>query len=363
MYPNYATILDHGQHCPYCFTTLPHGRRILKPPNPHYIPYCSAYMMSKDLAHVSILPVNCTAKYWNRVLCVRESNKTEHQEHTGTTAGKGEYKIYHSTLIWSNHMCPDDYNILINGMCMKLTQIPDVMLRHKGTYNLMRVYKKHHKICRNSTSYPDIRSKVSPGIKLIRDILEEFYAKGSELYLGQKINPHAKRCEREKKEGFYSGFCDKNPAYRYVWFSPPLYATYMPCFSDRRQITENKISQYMAVYTCQDGSVVSDALLCDGRSDCLNSEDEQLCSVCSDKSVAICFSTCAFPSCQCNIFYYQCRSGGCVHYDHVCDSLIHCQDGDDEIGCHLKRAFDSLSEVSIRKSYLLAYVIPQQGIC
>ena len=330
MYSDYGASLNHGNDCPHCFTILSHGHPKLEP---HYISHCSAYMISKDLTHVSILPVNCTAKYWNRVLCVRKANETKYQDSTDNSAGKGEYVIHRNNLIWSNYVCPGDYKIVISGMCMKLNQIPNVMLLHGDTYNLMKIY--NYKICNNSYLFTEIPSSALLHISLIHDILEEFYAKGSELFLGQKINP-----------------------YRYVWFPPPLYATYVPCFSNRRQTTGRKITQYMAVYTCEDGSVIPNALQCDGRSDCMNSEDERNCSVCTDKLISVCFETCTFPECQCSMFYYQCRGGGCVHYDHVCDSVRHCPGGEDEHACHLKKTFPKFSEVSIKKSHFTGLCDP-----
>ena len=330
MYSNYGAILNHGNDCPHCLNVLSHGHPILEP---HYISHCSAYMISKDLTHVSILPVNCTAKYWNRVLCVRKSNESNHKESACNSAGKGEYVIQQNKLIRSDYVCPGDYKIVIYGMCMKLTQIPNIMLQHGDTYNLMKIY--NYKICNKSNLFTDIPSSELLDIDLIHDVLEEFYAKGSELFLGEKINP-----------------------YRYVWFPPPLYATYMPCFSDRRKISGIEITQYMAVYTCEDGSVIPNALLCNRRSDCMNSEDEQNCSVCTDESVSVCFETCTFPDCHCSMFYYQCQSGGCVHYDHVCDAVQDCPGGEDEHACPLAKTFPKFSEVSIRKSHFTGLCDP-----
>ena len=41
----------------------------------------------------------------------------------------------------------------------------------------------------------------------------------------------------------------------------------------------------MAVYSCEDGSVIPDTSLSNGRSDCMNSGDEKNSSVCSHKPV------------------------------------------------------------------------------
>ena len=176
-------------------------------------------------------------------------------------------------------------------------------------------------------------------VSLIHEILDEFYAKGSELFLGhQPIDPD-----------------------RYIWFAPPLYPTYMPCFFESRHIVEEKIIRNMAVFTSEDGSIIPNALVCNGRSDCKNSEDERLCSVCSADSLSICFEGCTFPECQCNSLYYQCQTGGCVHYDHVCDSFEDCPGGDDESDCHQKKIFHSFNNISIKNSYFNSLCDPPIG--
>ena len=292
-------------------------------------------MISQDLSHISIVPVNCTAKYWNRILCVNKSNEILYQESSNAKA-KGQYKIYNSTLLGATSMCPSDYNIVIYGKCIKLSLIQDHMLQHNGTYSLNNVY--NYRLCRNSKSYTEIASY--PPLKAI-EILEEFYAKGSKFFLGdQRIN------------------IDPD---RYIWFAPPLYPTYMPCFAERRQIADEKIIQNLTVYTCEDGSVIPDALVCNGRSDCKNSEDETLCSICSADSLSTCFESCTFPNCQCYSFYYQCQRGGCVHYDHVCDSLVDCPDGDDESACQQKKIFYGFDKISIKKSYYVDLCDPPIG--
>ena len=242
---------------------------------------------------MSIVPINCEEKYWNQALCVSKPNASKHQHFNDANKGKGEYFINNNTLSLRNNMCPWNYNIVIQGMCMKLTLVQDDMLQHNGTYNVSNVY--NYKVCGNSTSFAEVHTSSSLAISLIHDILDEFYAKGSELFLDhQQIDPH-----------------------RYVWFSPPLYPTYIPCFTERRQIPDKKMIRNMVVYTCEDGSVIPNALECNGKSDCKNSEDESQCSVCSDASLVTCKESCSFPDCRCDKFYYQCQSGGCVHYDYV----------------------------------------------
>ena len=68
------------------------------------------------------------------------------------------------------------------------------------------------------------------------------------------------------------------------------------------------------------------------------------------------------PDCKCNIkFYYQCESGGCVHYDQMCDSLVDCPDGDDETSCYSKSKFPYFYYILIRKSFVIDLCSPLSG--
>ena len=149
MCPDYAAILSQGDYYPHCSTTLLQPVSKLKPEMLHDTSHCSVLMLSPGLAHVSIIPVDCTAKFWNIVLCGGKSNDTRHRE--PDNAGRGEYRIFSNSLVQSNYMCPNGCNIVIDGLCLKLTLIQAENLQFNGTYNLLNVYR--HDLCRNSTSY------------------------------------------------------------------------------------------------------------------------------------------------------------------------------------------------------------------
>ena len=127
--------------------------------NLYDLPHCSSYVISQDLSHISIIPVSCTAKYWNRILCVSKSNKTQYKESSDANKGKGQYTIHKSTLFGSTLMCPHDYNIAIYGMCMKLTRVQDNMLQHNGTYNILNIY--NYRICRGSKSLAEMHTNMT----------------------------------------------------------------------------------------------------------------------------------------------------------------------------------------------------------
>ena len=337
MYPDHAALLNERDYCPRCSDTLLHGVSKLKSQMTQDTSHCSIVMLSPDLEDFSVIPVNCSMNFWSRIFCVGKSNNTVHQESTDDNAGRGEYTISHNTLAKSNYMCPRDHNIVMHGMCLKLTLLQDKVMKYNIIYNFMNAYK--HKICKGSKSYAEVLTNMNNDTDLIHDILDEFYAKGSELFLGHEmINPD-----------------------RHVWFTPPLYPTYTPCFTERIQVMYDTITNSIEIFSCQDGSFIPSALLCNGRADCTDAEDEQQCSICSEDSPGACYGSCTFPNCRCDIFYYQCQAGGCVHYDQVCDSIVDCPDGDDERGCHQKKTFYDFSETSIRMSYFTGLCDPPIG--
>ena len=108
------------------------------------------------------------------------------------------------------------------------------------------------------------------------------------------------------------------------------------------------------MYSCEDGSIIPDALVCNGISNCGNSEDETRCPVCfSGRSLS--------PLCPCSIFQYQCDGGGCVHYDLLCDSIADCSHGDDETFCHGFKIYPRFSDNIIKKSFITDLCDPPIG--
>ena len=107
-------------------------------------------------------------------------------------------------------------------------------------------------------------------------------------------------------------------------------------------------------YRCEDGSIIADVLVCNGKTDCKNSEDEQNCSACSWDNTLLLL-------CDCKMFYYQCDSGQCIHYDHMCDSVLDCPDGDDEEFCHDTKVFPQFGGKLIKASYITDLCDPPSG--
>ena len=82
-------------------------------------------------------------------------------------------------------------------------------------------------------------------------------------------------------------------------------------------------------YTCDQGTCISEAGLCDGHSDCPGGDDEVACPQ-PCKGSTDC-SMCTQPECQCSQGMYQCEEGGCLPPVKVCDGITDC--GSDEQNC------------------------------
>ena len=86
---------------------------ITKPNNEQlFHEHCSAFEISPDHSHISQFPVNCSIKYWSRVLCEDRRNIT----HTSDIEGLGECWIKNNTLMQTEYMCPEDFNLVFNEL-------------------------------------------------------------------------------------------------------------------------------------------------------------------------------------------------------------------------------------------------------
>ena len=295
--------------------------------------HCSAFEIFSDFSYISMFPVNCSARYYSRILCETNENSTtkkdwvqeksesrciekesfcnerESANLTGrvknckSTRAYGRYYITNNTLSERHHICPIDYNIFIDGTCIKLVQTHRSVLKH----NLVNI---SNSICTNGGIPHETSFHKNIDVGPVYTMLDEYYAEGADIITSKK-----------------AGKSDL-----YFWLPPELYPTHIPCFT-RREATQETTSNDIMLYKCVDGSVIPNALVCNGKVDCRNAEDEGHCSICSKFLPEICFNNCLFPTCVCNMFYYQCAGGGCVHYDLVCDTFVDCPGGDDESLC------------------------------
>ena len=308
--------------------------------------HCSAFEILPDHSHVSVFPVNCSTKYWSRVLCehkqsvVRESVEDKLEGH-------GEYWIDNNTLFQQKYICPSGYHFIIDEFCMKLVlldkpnNISDTIKLLEKDYcssTDIRLYQDYQDVRRS-----DITQHKIDTLYTVIEILEEFYAEGSEIFIIGVFFVN---------NGFYVDYDYGYKYHRYYWLPPPNYPTYIPCFTSRVEVDEQFSN--ISWYRCGDGSIIADVLVCNAKSDCKDSEDERQCPLCY-------WDISTVPSCSCSIFHYQCEGGGCVHYDHVCDSISDCPDGDDETFCHVMREFPLFSDKIIKLSFISDLCDPPSG--
>ena len=304
--------------------------------------HCSAFEIFPDHSHASLFPINCSAKYWNRVLC--EDNQKEHITDDSMASvhfsGHGEYWINHNTLLPRQDMCPSGFHFVIDRFCMKLVLTEKV----NNKYDSIELFEMDHCGSLDNKLFQkfDKQSYYSiVTLYIMIDIVDEFYAEGSDVFI---------RGAFFINDGYFTYFGSNS---RYFWLPPPNYPTYIPCFMTREPVVAAEIHG-LSWYRCVDESIIADVLVCNGKTDCKNSEDEQSCSACS-------FDNAFLLVCACNMFYYKCNSGQCIHYDHVCDSVADCSDADDEHFCHNIKVFPQFNGKLIKASYINDLCDPPLG--
>ena len=338
-----STSIDLGITCSDC-TTSSHGIPKLFT-GPSSDQHCSGFEIFPDFSHISVFPVNCSARYRSRILCEKNGkgskengikNKDKEYMLKGIKSGQSgtedqgskftraysRYYIANNTLCEMQYVCPRGYHIYIHDLRIKL------VLNQMG---IIRYNQVNASTCKTDNFVSEVRIEDNINLRPVYRLLEEYYTSGADIVTGRKANNND----------------------LYSWLPPSLYPTYIPCFTKREQ-TENVIS--ITMYTCEDGSIIPDAEVCNGNVNCINAEDERDCKVCSEPKYEACFNNCLFPTCMCNMFYFQCEGGGCVHYDQVCDNFADCPGEDDEIMCYNKKLISHFDEQFIKESHVI-------GIC
>ena len=87
--------------------------------------------------------------------------------------------------------------------------------------------------------------------------------------------------------------------------------------------------------TCEDKTCIVETSRCDGIIDCVDGDDEVNCShICTHPHpVTLCTRCNIADGCRCHSLYYQCSTGGCFSATAICDGLMSCTDGSDELMC------------------------------
>ena len=316
--------------------------------------HCSAFEVFPDHSHVIVFPVNCSVKYWSRVLC-EDRHKTKY---TSDIGGVGEYWIKNNTLMRTDYMCPEGFNIVFDELCISLKIFDKVWLgviaELGSTDFLIRTMSMYanDQICaslnNNKTiAYKDVNMSISL-LHSVADILEEYYPEGSDVYPQDMIFGKKQMQIQEMDRRDLISYLMS-----YYWLPPPTYPTYMPCFTSRGQALRQDAND-VSLIKCEDGSLIADAMVCDGRNDCKNSTDEWKCPFCS-------WTISVLQSCACDMFYYQCEGGGCVHYDNMCDSFSDCPEGDDEFYCNENNKFPYFNISLVTGSFINDLCDPPSG--
>ena len=329
LHPRVSKIQHESNTCGHCVShNIPQGTHKANTAQLH----CSAFEIYPDHSHVRMFPVNCTAKYWSRVLC-EDRQQSVHM--TKPAIGFGEYWTDNYAVLQREYMCPFGFNFVVHEVCLKLILIETKWLVRENVQGPLSF--DYSKVSIHTGKCIDICKLKDKGQcddvfmhyyrRVIANIVDEFYPKGSEFFINRVQS---------------------------LWLPRPNFPSYISCARSRHQVKASNISN-ISVYTCQDGSVIADTLVCNGIRDCNDAEDEQHCSACS-------WTKPLLSACKCNIkFYYQCESGWCIHYDQMCDSLTDCPDGDDGIFCKNKVKFPHFDRILHSKSLVSDLCDPPLG--
>ena len=370
LYPHYD-LYERNNSCASCLSRNSSLAVIKQNTGQHH---CSTFEISPDHSHVSVFPVNCSAKYWSRVRC----DDRHKAVHTSDTQGLGEYWIKNNTLIQTDYICPEEFNLVVDERCIRLKLFDKDWLDELPVYDFrtgnmsMKYYTRISNISmydnyRMCTSVNNIEMNIDTHtihfLHMMVDILEEYYPEGSDVYpqnlIFESIYPgthdgNVLRFLEDENSTVIRYPNSQDDIYVYYWLPPPNFPTYMACFLAREKTLSQNVSD-VSLFTCEDGSVIADVLVCNGRNECTNSEDEQQCPI-------LCpWTNSTVLSCACDMFYYQCDGGGCVHYDHMCDVFADCPNGDDEIYCNDNNKFQYFNIDLITGSFITYLCDPPPG--
>ena len=197
--------------------------------------HCSAFEIFPDHTHVTMFPVNCSAKYWSRILCEKQQSDVT-ANGIYSHEGYGEYWIHNNTLLQRKHMCPTGFQYKINEFCMQLqllTKQDDKLTSYMSFGKDWPNRNRKDGRCNTDVTLFHLVKRSGSSIEILykfTDILEEFFAEGSDVYI---------MVERFIMRSI-SYFVMFGPSF-YFWLPPPYYPSYFPCFSLREQTIAKKI--------------------------------------------------------------------------------------------------------------------------
>ena len=348
---------------------------------------CAVAVLSKDYMQLRPYQVNCSAEYYTRIIC--EQNNSSFIKNAHSTIGYfTDIGTYMTKLVANTERCPAGWNLYIHNQCVKFVHItikdditpcsfsdPHYIRKMYTTPGkcfiyvvfLLRWFNAFDRQCQQHDQLAFVvdcltMNKCKQYRLLLKPILNNFYPLGTVVWFKDRhINTlQGGHCYNQ----LYCGRqWSTNAQYTTVYNSSLTYQPDIFVACGRPMISTVLLEPLTLTdyYKCVDGSFVASAFVCDGVSDCAVSEDEQKCiDICSEESnsTEFCFRHCAFPSCTCHIFYYQCESGGCIPLDKLCDGISDCVNSDDEQQCVLtnhSQVFSSSLEVNSSVSALCTH--------
>ena len=329
---------------------------------------CTTAMKAPDFTGVLLFPIDCNTVFSSRYACGRYY---QYPYAKGPLIGPDMPKVlgyslqkwHHdpSILVISHYICPNSYNIFLGKKCLRFIPFPaasinyipcstnpflNLQVRQVNCYyrcymskiQTIEVVKKINQTCvfaDNTSSVFSINKENSYSeSKYIREYMFQVLPSTSRAlhynYSGVRtfdtISGDHCLCRNTL-------VCQLHPAVKAVTniYNPH----FVLCARDPMEKPAIEAPIQFQHFMCADDSFIGATLQCDGIPDCPVAEDEYNCSnICTSNS-GNCFSECAYPTCRCHDYYYQCLSGECVTFDRLCNGQHDCSKGEDEHGCEI----------------------------
>ena len=342
---SFSTVLAESTYCPHCEASSSYPG--IKDGGEHFLKSslgCTALKVSEDLSELYIVAINCSAKYWSDILCLsaRVLDLKLYKKQILSTNIKDSLPM-RGNLPQHEKTCPKYFPIYFEEQCLKfqllpsftgspsrlnlLTPLLNPYVQPKFDNSLQGIYRSYASIIKIFKSRRGDRNFALLFKSRMKNVNNMFYVYAFEnhqndetgiIELLRMVNPLTSYMEN------------------YLDIVKPFFSTslhYVVCTTSDMYAIYPFQGHHVAGTNC---NVMFPFVICDGRIHCPNGEDEVNCPPGIQPSKA---EACKFPECMCSNLYFQCDKGGCIPYDHLCDGLADCTDGEDEVQCHHIRRF------------------------